>query len=69
MKKAIFFDFDGTIIDSNKVKEDGFKFIYKLYPEFRKKIIEFHRSNMGLSRYDKFEYINIKYGYKKHKWQ
>ena len=58
-KKVIFFDFDGTIIESNIVKEKGFLELYKNENlSTLKAIIVFHRSNMGLNRFEKFKYIN-----------
>lgn len=58
-KKIIIFDFDGTIIESNFLKEKGFLELYKRnkYSTLRK-IINFHRSNMGLNRFEKFRFIN-----------
>ena len=51
-KKIIIFDFDGTIIESNFLKEKGFLELYKKnkYSTLRK-IIYFHRSNMCLNRF------------------
>ena len=58
-KKFLFFDFDGTLIESNKLKEKGFLELFKeqKYSVLRS-IIIYHRSNMGLSRFEKFKYIN-----------
>lgn len=51
-------DFDGVIIDSNLIREDGFKEVLKDYPfDQVSKLINFHKANGGLSRYVKFRYF------------
>lgn len=56
--KNIIFDFDGVIIDSMKIREDGFREIFKVYPkEYVDKLIEYHNINGGLSRFNKIEYF------------
>ena len=57
-KKTILWDFDGVIINSHAVREQGFR---EVLSEFPKKDIEellnYHRKNGGLSRYVKFRYF------------
>lgn len=54
---AIFFDFDGVILDSVDIKTRAFAEIFKQYgPDIESKVIEYHEKNGGVSRYDKFEY-------------
>jgi len=61
MNKIIIFDFDGVILDSNKKKQQSF---YELYREENKhnlkKIINYNKSNLGINRYDKIEFIEKK---------
>jgi HAD superfamily hydrolase (TIGR01549 family) len=58
MTKAIIFDFDGVIADSNSVKTKAFVELFKGYPEHIKESIrKFHLQNGGMSRFDKFRYI------------
>ncbi|MDF2503757.1 HAD-IA family hydrolase [Clostridium sp.] len=56
---VIIFDFDGVIIDSMKVRDNGFKAIFS---EFNKtdveKLVEYNRLNGGLSRFHKIKYFH-----------
>jgi phosphoglycolate phosphatase-like HAD superfamily hydrolase len=56
--KIIFWDFDGVILNSNKVRDKGFKTVLSGFPkEEVDKLLSFHRQNGGLSRYVKFRYF------------
>ena len=56
--KIFLFDFDGVIIDSNTVRENGFKKVLKKYPDDKiQKLLKYHNENGGLSRYHKFRYF------------
>lgn len=58
MIKNILFDFDGVILDSMKIKGDGFKELFKDYSEENIKILEaYHYANGGTSRFEKIEYF------------
>ena len=56
--KVIFFDFDGVILDSLKIREKGFR---EIFVDFKRKdvdeLITFHRVNGGLSRFVKIQYF------------
>ena len=58
LKKTILWDFDGVILDSMKIKGDGF---VELFKDFDSKFIEvfekFHYENGGVSRFDKIKYF------------
>lgn len=57
-RKAIFWDFDGVIIDSMPIRERGFREVLSNYPKAEvDKLIDFHTKNAGLSRYVKFDYF------------
>ena len=57
-KKVIFWDFDGVIIDSEKVRNKGFEITLQNYsPEDVRKLLEYHKENGGLSRYVKYRYF------------
>lgn len=56
--KIIFWDFDGVILESNAVREQGFREVLKSYGETQViELIDYHRTNGGLSRYVKFRYF------------
>lgn len=58
MIEAIIFDFDGVVLDSEKIKDDGFRAIFS---EFDKEAVDclvaFHKDNGGLSRFVKIAYM------------
>jgi phosphoglycolate phosphatase-like HAD superfamily hydrolase len=56
--KVILWDFDGVIINSNPIRELGFREALSEFPEEKiNELLEFHRNNGGLSRYVKFRYF------------
>jgi len=57
-KKNIFWDFDGVIMDSMPVRNQGFKLVLKEFPEDQVELLmKYHLRNGGLSRYVKFRYF------------
>lgn len=55
--QAVFFDFDGVILDSVDVKTKAFASMFRQYgPEIEQSVVEYHLSNGGVSRFKKFEY-------------
>ena len=58
---TIFWDFDGVILSSDKVRTQGFKYIFDSYSKkYVDKLIDYHIINGGLSRYEKIEYFSQK---------
>ncbi|MCD0471056.1 HAD family hydrolase [Flavobacterium sp. JAS] len=56
--KIILWDFDGVIVESNKVREFGFRKVLEQFPQSQiEELIKFHNLNGGLSRYVKFRYF------------
>ena len=54
---AIVFDFDGTLVQSNKIKTWAFGELYKEYGEkIVQQIIAYHKEHEGISRFVKFRY-------------
>lgn len=55
---TFFWDFDGVILNSNAVREYGFRKVLENFPEDQvEQLLDFHRRNGGLSRYVKFRYF------------
>jgi HAD superfamily hydrolase (TIGR01549 family) len=56
--KAIFWDFDGVILNSNSIRDIGFELVLEDYPKGQVNLLlKYHRANGGLSRYVKFRYF------------
>ena len=56
--QAIFWDFDGVLMNSNKVRDIGFLEVLKEFPQDQvDALMLFHQQNGGLSRYVKFRYF------------
>lgn len=56
--KNILWDFDGVLVDSHKVRKEGFVQVLKDYPEDEiQQLLTYHEKNGGLSRYVKFRYF------------
>ena len=56
--QAVFFDFDGVILDSVDVKTKAFAQMFRQYgPEIEEAVVRYHLENGGMSRYEKFRYF------------
>jgi beta-phosphoglucomutase-like phosphatase (HAD superfamily) len=55
--KVLIFDFDGVIVESNNIKDQAFEIIFKKYPMYYDQLMNYHRENVSISRYDKFDYL------------
>jgi phosphoglycolate phosphatase-like HAD superfamily hydrolase len=56
--KVILWDFDGVLMNSNAVRDLGFeKVLQEFEPEQIDTLLDFHKTNGGLSRYVKFRYF------------
>ena len=55
--EAIFFDFDGVILESVNIKGWAFGKLFESYSENVDEIVAFHFANGGMSRFDKFRHI------------
>jgi phosphoglycolate phosphatase-like HAD superfamily hydrolase len=63
MIKAIIFDFDGVILESAQIKTDAFQEMFKdQFPDVVEEIVQYHKDNMGISRFVKFRHIFKEYG-------
>ena len=53
--EAVFWDFDGVLLDSMSIRDDGFRHVLREFdPLLVKEIVTWHQQNGGLSRYVKF---------------
>jgi HAD superfamily hydrolase (TIGR01549 family) len=60
--QAVFFDFDGVILDSVNVKTRAFALIFRPFgAKIEKKVVEYHLANGGISRFEKFRYFYEKF--------
>ena len=57
MIKAIIFDFDGVLVESAEIKTEAFRQLFSSFPDKVHEIVEYHKRNMGISRYVKFRYF------------
>lgn len=55
--KAVILDFDGVIIESVDIKTRAFRLLFQDHPNHLERIVQLHRDNTGLSRYEKFRII------------
>lgn len=55
--QAVFWDFDGVVLDSVHVKTKAFARMFAKYgPEIEQMVVEYHLAHGGISRYEKFKY-------------
>jgi phosphoglycolate phosphatase-like HAD superfamily hydrolase len=56
--KVILWDFDGVIMDSMPIRNEGFRLVLSEYPKEQvEELVKYHLTNGGLSRYNKFRYF------------
>ena len=55
--QTLILDFDGVILESVEVKTEAFRELFSFAPDHVEEIVEFHRQNGGMSRYEKIRYI------------
>jgi len=53
----IILDFDGVILESVEVKTEAFRRLFSFAPGHVEEIVNFHRENGGMSRFEKFRYF------------
>jgi HAD superfamily hydrolase (TIGR01549 family) len=57
--QAIFFDFDGVIVDSTHTKTEGFRALFSACDdEVVSKVVDYHQQHGGISRVDKIDYAH-----------
>jgi phosphoglycolate phosphatase-like HAD superfamily hydrolase len=54
----IIFDFDGVLVESNEIRFNGFRKLFKSYPQEQvERLVNYARANGGVSRYKKIAYF------------
>ncbi len=62
MIRAIFFDFDGVILESVDAKTRAFEEMYLPYgPEVVQQVVAHHEKNGGISRFEKFKHYHLNF--------
>lgn len=57
--QALFFDFDGVVVDSARTKTEAFRALFHEYSgELIEKIVDHHVQNGGISRVEKIAYVH-----------
>ena len=56
--RHIIFDFDGVLVESNEIKFNGFRKLFKNFPEDKVELlVAYARANGGVSRYEKIKFF------------
>lgn len=55
--RVLVLDFDGVLVESNEVKTQAFDALFARFPGQHAAMMEFHRENVSLTRYAKFEHL------------
>jgi HAD superfamily hydrolase (TIGR01549 family) len=56
--QAVFFDFDGVIVDSASIKTKAFAAMFRPFGDaVEKAVVAYHLEHQGISRFDKFRYF------------
>ena len=55
--KILAFDFDGTLVESNDIKDKAFDSIFSNWPKHRYAMMQWHLANNTMVRQEKFQYF------------
>jgi len=55
--QAVFFDFDGVLVDSTTIKNEAFRDLFRQFgDEVVREVLDYHRQHGGISRVEKIRY-------------
>ena len=57
--KVIALDFDGTLVESNQIKDRAFETIFSDWPEHKETMIRWHLAHNSIDRVEKFRYFVV----------
>jgi phosphoglycolate phosphatase-like HAD superfamily hydrolase len=55
--RAVIFDFDGVILDSNALKTEAFRHVFARFPDHAEAMMAYHHQHVSQSRYVKFQHL------------
>ncbi len=55
--KLLILDFDGVIVESNHIKDQGFQQLFNRYPDHYGELLNYHRTHISVSRYAKIDFL------------
>ena len=55
--KVIALDFDGTLVESNQIKDEAFKTLFSKWPDHQEAMIRWHLNHNSIDRREKFHYF------------
>jgi phosphoglycolate phosphatase-like HAD superfamily hydrolase len=55
--RVLVLDFDGVVVESNEVKTEAFRTLFRRYGAHYKPMMQFHRDNVSVTRFVKFEHL------------
>ena len=59
MLKVVALDFDGTLVESNSIKDIAFDTIFSAWPTYKEAMMKWHIENNAVDRREKFRYFVV----------
>lgn len=60
--EIVILDFDGVIVESNDIKDRVFDELFKRFPEQYEAALNYHRTHVSVSRFQKFDFLLAQLG-------
>jgi phosphoglycolate phosphatase len=55
--KAVVFDFDGVLVESNDIKTEAFAHVFARFPSHFDAMMDFHHTHVSATRFAKFDHL------------